>query len=185
MTSIYTHPPPPHPPSSSPRPQKHLTYGIDIFSTGNQSGKALEASWANVAAAGLTDAPVLHTASFTEALPLADGVFGVVASSLAVHNVRAEWRRKAVDMARVCLPGGWIVVLDLVGYVGGYAEVLRENEWTEVDRKWGGARVMFGAWPREVLSVRKPLGGSYGDGFGLSVARRGELSGYTCRGSLA
>lgn len=124
-------------------PQKRLTYGIDIFSTGDQSGNALEASWANVAAAGLTDAPVLHTASFTEALPLADGVFGVVASSLAIHNIRAEWRRKAVEMARVCSPGGWIVVLDLVGYVGGYAEVLRDVEGERMDG--GGSEVGRGA----------------------------------------
>ncbi|KAJ6564552.1 putative methyltransferase [Mycena capillaripes] len=122
-----------------------ISYGIDIFRTGDQSGNAPEATWQNVAAAGFTSQIVLNTASFTEMLPFKDGVFGVVTSSLAVHNVDKEGRRKAVqEMARVCLPGGYVVILDLAGYVGGYEEVLRELGWTEANRKWGGAGVMFG-----------------------------------------
>ncbi|KAF8210915.1 putative methyltransferase [Mycena galopus ATCC 62051] len=132
------------------------SYGIDIFRTGDQSGNAPEATWQNVAAASFTSQIVLHTASFTETLPFKDGVFGVVTSSLAVHNVDKEGRRKAVEeMARVCAPGGYVVIVDLAGYVGGYEEVLRELGWTEVNSKWGGAGVMFGAWPCMVLKARK------------------------------
>ncbi|KAJ7895565.1 putative methyltransferase [Mycena olivaceomarginata] len=133
------------------------SYGIDIFRTGDQSGNAPEATWQNVASAGFTSRIVLHTASFTETLPFKDGVFGVVTSSLAVHNADKEGRRKAVgEMARVCATGGYVVIVDLAGYVGGYEEVLREMGWTEVSSKWGGAGVMFGAWPCLVLKARKP-----------------------------
>jgi SAM-dependent methyltransferase len=133
------------------------SYGIDIFNTSDQSGNAPEATWQNAAAAGLTDHVVLHTASFTETLPFKEGVFGVVTSSLAVHNTDKEGRRAAVkEMARICMPGGWVVLVDLAGYVGGYEKVLRALGWTEVDKKWGGAGVMFGAWPCMVLKARKP-----------------------------
>ncbi|KAJ7199021.1 putative methyltransferase [Mycena pura] len=132
------------------------SYGIDIFAR-DQTGNAPEATWQNVAAAGLTDSVVLHTASFTETLPFNEGVFGVVTSSLAVHNTHKEGRRAAVkEMARVCRPGGWLVLVDLAGYVGGYEEVLKALGWTEVASKWGGAGVMFGMWPCMVLKARKP-----------------------------
>ncbi|KAK0650105.1 Demethylmenaquinone methyltransferase [Lasiodiplodia hormozganensis] len=162
-------------------------YGIDIFSTADQSGNAPSATWANAAAAGLlgttttTTSPaaplpspsdeddsrtsssssgpiILHTASFTAPLPFRDGVFGVVTSSLAVHNVGRAGRRHALrEMARCCRPGGYVLVVDLAGYVGGYAECLRgELGWTDVESAWGGVGVMFGVWPCVVLRARKP-----------------------------
>ncbi|KAJ7242439.1 putative methyltransferase [Mycena rebaudengoi] len=127
------------------------SYGIDIFRTGDQSGNATEATWQNVASQ-----IVLHTVSFTETPPFKDGVFGVVTSSLAVHNVDKEGRKAVGEMASVCAPGGYVVIVDLAGYVGGYEEVLRELGWTEVSSKWGGAGVMFGAWVCMVLRARKP-----------------------------
>lgn len=47
-------------------------------------------------------------------------------------------------MCSVCAPGGYVVIVDLAGYVGGYEKVFRELGWTEVDGKWVGRELGLG-----------------------------------------
>lgn len=61
-------------------------FGIDIFSSLDQTGNHPSATSRNVVAEGLTDAVVLNTASFLD-LPFADNVFTLVTSSLACECV--------------------------------------------------------------------------------------------------
>lgn len=131
-------------------------YGVDIFITGDQSGNAPEATYDNVAALDVLDQVVLHTASFTE-LPFRDASMDLVTASLSVHNVDKEARRRAIiEAARVLRPGGYLVILELYGYVGEYGEVLRDLGWEDVRIELGGLGVMYGAWPCQWLKARKP-----------------------------
>lgn len=132
-------------------------YGIDIFNPGDQTGNSPHATYANAATLGLLDNVVLHTASFTEPLPFADGAFSLVTSSLALHNVDVEGRRRAVEeLARICAPGANVILVDLQGYPKGYAETLTGLGWKGVKYAFGGVGVMFGFWPCQVLHATKP-----------------------------
>jgi SAM-dependent methyltransferase len=132
-------------------------YGIDIFSNDDQSGNSPEATYRNAAAMGLLDRTVLHTASFTETLPFADGVFGLVTANLSLHNANREGRLFAVEeVARVCAPGGRVVIVDLYGYFKDHERVLGECGWTGVEVSLLGLDMMFGIWPCEMLAATRP-----------------------------
>lgn len=123
-------------------------YGIDIFSSGDQTGNSPEATYRNAQALGLVDQVVLHSVSFAERLPFCDGAFTLVTASLSIHNVTAVERQTAVrEAARVCAPGGRMLILDLAQYVGGYAKTLKQMGWTDVTTKFAGPEVIFGVVP--------------------------------------
>jgi SAM-dependent methyltransferase len=134
-------------------------YGIDIFSTADQTGNAPEATYKNAAAMGVVDMAVLHTASFAETLPFADGVFGLVTANLSIHNAKREGRLFAVrEMARVCAPAGRIVIVDLYGYFGDHKSVLEECGWTGVHVSFVGFKMLYGVLPCQILTATKPEG---------------------------
>jgi SAM-dependent methyltransferase len=133
-------------------------YGVDIFNTSDQSGNAPEATYANAACLGVLENIVLHTASFTEKFPFADGVFSLVTSSLAIHNVDAKGRNHAIEeLVRVCRPGGRVLLVDLMGYPKEYADNLTALGWTDVSYGFAGVGSMFGMWPCQVVRANKPL----------------------------
>lgn len=139
-------------PGSSP------VYGIDIFSISDQSGNAPEASYANAASLDVLDKVVLHTASFTEGLPFADDVFSLITSSLAIHNVNVEGRNLAIEeLARVCKPGGTVLIVDLMGYPKEYVEGLKELGWHDIRYEFAGVGCMYGLWPCQIVRGSKPL----------------------------
>lgn len=133
-------------------------YGIDIFSVADQTGNSPVATYRNAAALGVVEQAVLNTASFTEAFPFADDTFSLLTSNLAIHNVRASGRQFAMrEMARVCKPGGKIIVVDLFGAVAGHKKVLREElGWTDVDVSMVGWKMVFGTLPCQILTATKP-----------------------------
>jgi ubiquinone/menaquinone biosynthesis C-methylase UbiE len=132
-------------------------YGIDIFNSLDQTSNSALSTYLNVASAQLLAYIVLHTGTFLD-LPFADDSFGLVTSSLAIHNVaNSEEKRRAIrECARVTKPGGWLLIVDLKGNVGLYQRTLRELGWQSVERHWAGMKMMFGFWPCEVLKAQKP-----------------------------
>lgn len=137
-------------------------YGVDLFSALAQTGNAPEATYDNAACLGLVDRVVLHTADFTQ-LPFHDGVFSVVTAGLAVHNVSKARRVQAItEAARVLQPGGHLIVLDLMGFLGGYRTTLESLGWTDVETEFGGIKVMHGSWPSMVLKATKPAASKEG-----------------------
>ncbi|CAG9946857.1 unnamed protein product [Clonostachys rosea f. rosea IK726] len=132
-------------------------YGIDIFSKADQTGNSPLATYQNAAAMGLSANTVLHRASFTEQLPFADGVFSLVTSNLAIHNVNREGQTVAIkEMARVCKPGGRVVIIDLFGHFNYHKAVLLELEWREVKIELVGFRMLYGVLPCQILTTTKP-----------------------------
>ena len=132
-------------------------YGIDIFNSADQTGNSPTATYANAACLSLLDHVILHTANFTLDFPFRDDVFNVITASLALHNVSSASRESAIDeVIRVCAPGGEVIILDLMGYVSGYREIFLQHGWTDVSLELGGAKVMFGLWPCQLLKARKP-----------------------------
>lgn len=139
-------------------PADCLTYGIDIFNSGDQTGNIPEALYANVKALGLTDSVAAYAASFTKPLPFADNYFSLVTASLSLHNVALADRNAAIrEACRVCKPGGTIVILDLLGYVTQYESEMKRQGWTRVEKRFAGLGVVFGSWPTQVLHAIKPI----------------------------
>ncbi|KAK1749745.1 hypothetical protein QBC47DRAFT_426561 [Echria macrotheca] len=131
-------------------------YGIDIFASADQTGNHPVATYKNAAAMGVLDLTVLHSASFAETFPFADGVFSIVTASLSLHNVREADQGVAVrEMARVCSPCGIILVVDLFG-VNGHAHILKELGWQDVSVKGAGLRMVYGIFPCQILRAVKP-----------------------------
>jgi len=130
-------------------------YGVDLFIKRDQTGNSPEATYDNAASMDVVDQVVLHTADFTK-LPFQDMTFSLVTASLSIHNVDKTARRRAIiEAARVVRSGGYLLILDLMGYLGGYQTILRSLGWTDVETELGGMKVMFGAWPCQILKARK------------------------------
>lgn len=128
--------------------------GIDIFNTSDQIGNSPEATYANAASLGVPETVVLHTASFTEELQSADGVFSLITSSLALHNVESEGTKRAIEaLARVCEPDARVVLVYLMGYP---KETLTALGWSNVTCQFAGAGSMLGTWSCQVIRVNKP-----------------------------
>ncbi|KAK1763069.1 hypothetical protein QBC33DRAFT_480563 [Phialemonium atrogriseum] len=141
---------------SSNYPEVHPAYGIDIFNSEDQTGNSPVATYKNAAAVEVLDYAVLHTASFTERLPFADGVFSLVTSSLAIHNVSRDGQAAAVkEIARVCAPGGRVIIVDLFR-VKDHSALLRDMGWKNVRVKGAGIRMLFGILPCQILTAVKP-----------------------------
>lgn len=135
-----------------------LAYGIDIFSTADQTGNAPEATYKNALALDVVPYTVLHTASFTEPFPFKDNTFSLLTSNLAIHNAKREGRLNAVrEMARVCTPGGTLLIIDLYGYFKDHKSVLvDELGWKDVDVSVVSWKMLYGVLPCQILKATKP-----------------------------
>lgn len=131
-------------------------YGVDLFIKADQSGNSAESTYDNAASLDLLDQVVLHTVDFTQ-LPFQNETMALVTASLSIHNADKPSRKKAISEAeRVLQPGGFLIILELAGYVSEYKEELKAAGWTDLNTEFGGLEVMFGGWPCQILRGRKP-----------------------------
>lgn len=91
-------------------------------------------------------------------LSFEEGHFALFTPSLAIHNVSAQERKAAiVELARVVVPEGRMIILELMGYAARYEETLRRVcGWKDVEVNMGSAEVLFGVWLCQILLARKP-----------------------------
>ncbi|CAO1633207.1 unnamed protein product [Parajaminaea phylloscopi] len=133
--------------------------GIDLFITADQTGNSVDATCDNLVAEGVDGITALYKGSFLE-LPFEDNTFGLVTSSLALHNPKTQDDRyKAVtELARVLKPGGTLLIFDLGGYVRHFRNHVKDTlKWPDAKMTWAGMGTNFGAWPTYVLRAKKPL----------------------------
>ena len=122
--------------------------GLDLWRTEDQSGNSPEVTEANLRAEGVVDRCELRTGDMLN-VPVADGSFDLVVSSLAIHNIderdvrHHERRLHAIDEAvRVLKPGGRLVIADLL-WTRRYAHRLRELGMQDVHQKSLGWRFWY------------------------------------------
>lgn len=100
-------------------------YGIDIWSTKDLSSNSKAAVEKNCELEGVMQCVTLMDADARN-LPFADDMFDVVISSMVVHNIDKEGRKKAIaEMIRVCKKGGTIFIQDFQ-CTDEYVQTLRE-----------------------------------------------------------
>lgn len=107
--------------------ERGLVHGIDIWSTRDQSDNSFATTLHNIAASELTDRVKLYTADMRK-LPYPDGMFDLVVSSLAIHNIsdRAGRERVLLEILRVLRPHGRFSILD-IQFAENYAAFLNET----------------------------------------------------------
>ena len=141
---------------------QHLTtgraIGVDLWTKGDQSGNAVEATERNAVAEGVADRVELRTADMA-ALPFEDNTFDVVLSNIAIHNARSRaGRNKAIEEAvRVLCPGGRLLIGDLWA-TRQYRAYLTALGMSDVGRRDLGWRMWWsGPWlPTYLVTARKP-----------------------------
>jgi arsenite methyltransferase len=128
-------------------------HGIDLWQTVDLSGNSPDALLANAQAGGVQNLLRIDTGD-ARSLPYADGMFDVVVSMTAIHNIpNVEGRQTAIaEIWRVTKPGGQIMVFDIF-YSRSYLAQLRELGAS--DMKLSGPILLWGliGWR---FSVRKP-----------------------------
>jgi len=116
--------------------------GIDIWSTMDQSGNAMEVTVRNASLEGVADRVQVETGDM-RALPYPDASFDLVVSSLAIHNIRsnADRRRAVIEGFRLLKPGGRMVIADIRA-TATYADALRALGASNVE----GRRLAWRFW---------------------------------------
>lgn len=136
--------------------------GIDIWSTKDQSGNAMEVTQENAVIEGVAERVELHTADMRQ-LPFESASFDAIVSSVAIHNIATQaGRDQAVDEAwRVLRPGGRLLIAD-IAKGRRYQQRLAGLGATVVRRNLGWCMWWGGPWvPTLLIDARKPaLAGS-------------------------
>jgi SAM-dependent methyltransferase len=120
-------------------------FGLDLWSTVDQSGNSPAATLRNLEIEGVKDRCNVETGDMME-MPFPDAAFDVVLSSLAIHNIKGEAGRfEALDEAfRVLKSGGTLVIVDLLPMAGAYAKHLGEQGMKDVEDQPMDWRCWFG-----------------------------------------
>jgi arsenite methyltransferase len=132
--------------------------GIDLW-TSDQSGNARDVTLRNATIEGVADRVDVETGDM-RALPYHDAAFGLVVSSMAIHNISgsAERRRAVAEGFRVLAPGGRFVIADIRA-TSSYADALRELGASDVRRRRLGWRFWWGTpfAATTLVTASKPL----------------------------
>lgn len=118
----------------------------------------------NIKANEYTDLVTLDSADLTN-LPYSCDTFSVVTCPWALKSYDQNTQRHILrEMARVCKPGGRLLITDLsVSSSGPFEEWIRDMGWLDVNRKSAGANGWFGYWSTSCYKFRKPEEAAFRD----------------------
>ena len=140
------------------RVPKGQVTGVDLWRSVDQSGNDEQAALDNAGREQVADRVDLVTADMRH-LPLDDGRFDLVVSSMAIHNLPdARERARAVREAyRVLRPGGRLLVVDIF-HTADYHHILLAEGAVGVTCADVGPRMWWsGPWVRtRAVSAEKP-----------------------------
>ncbi len=110
--------------------------GIDLWKKEDQAGNSADATRENLRREGVAERVELRDCD-ARALPFEDGIFDVVLSSWALHNIyEPAGRAQAVrEICRVLKPGGRVALTD-IRHASEYARELRLASMGNVRRSW-------------------------------------------------
>lgn len=132
-------------------------YGIDTFTRTLQRSYGPIDVYKNAGALDVLDLAILHTADFRGKFPFADESFALVTSNLVLHCSNKDGRLNAMrEIARVCMPEGRVVIVDLYGHFGELEAALKTLGWTDVKVSIVGFRMSYGVIPCQMLLATKP-----------------------------
>src|SRR5262245_9180366 len=102
--------------------------GIDLWQKEDQAGNSREATWQNVRVGGMAGRVALEDGDASK-LHFADGMFDLVLSSWALHNIYDRDQRLGAvgEIVRVLKPGGRLVLID-IRHTREYAKGLDQNQ---------------------------------------------------------
>jgi SAM-dependent methyltransferase len=127
--------------------------GIDIWSTKDLSGNAIERTQANIEMEGVSGKVELRTEDASQ-MTFPDGSFDVVVSNLCIHNIPKQAGRDQAcrEFARVLRPGGMAVISDY-RLTKKYAAVFAGLSFTV---EWRGPFWRDTFPPLKIFVARKP-----------------------------
>jgi ubiquinone/menaquinone biosynthesis C-methylase UbiE len=132
-------------------------YAIGIFDGCDQASNCPEGTCQNLAAQYVFDHVVLHIATFCN-MPFVHDSFAFISSSLSLHNASTKDQKAGIlECARVLIPGGMILVVDLFPRVTFYAKWLIKMGWIDVSTVWSGTKMICGVLPCQTMRAIKLL----------------------------
>jgi arsenite methyltransferase len=133
-------------------PNGHAT-GIDIWSTTDMGGNAIEATRHNLDLEGVSSRTTLLSEP-AQQMSFPDATFDLVVSNLCLHNIydRPTRTKALAEIVRVLKPGGVALLSDYKN-TRQYAATLRASGLT-VERRYGNLLTTFP--PLAIVIARKP-----------------------------
>lgn len=132
--------------------------GIDIWSSKDQSGNAIDATRANAIAEGIAERVELRTADMRQ-LPFDNDSFDLIVSNVAIHNIGTSGGRDAAinEAWRVLRPGGRMLIAD-ISRSRRHQQILLALGASVARRNLGWRMWWGGPWvPTMLIDARKPL----------------------------
>lgn len=116
----------------------------------------------NIKAKEYTDLVTLTSADLTN-LPYSSDTFSLVTSPWALRSYDRDTQREILrEMARVCKPGGHIIITDLrPSGSGPYDKWIKEMGWHDVRKISAGPNGWFGCWRTDIFEFQKPATDTY------------------------
>jgi ubiquinone/menaquinone biosynthesis C-methylase UbiE len=107
--------------------------GVDIWSQQDQANNSAEGAYTNADLEGVTDKIEIKTADMRE-MPFENGIFDVVVSHWAVHNLETEVERKlAIDEIIRVLKSDGILLLSDIEYRDDYRKQLESLGFHKIE----------------------------------------------------
>lgn len=132
-------------------------YAIDNYSRDKERKSRMKKIINNIRSEDFVDLVTLNSADLTQ-LPYESDTFSLVTSPWAFKSYDKVTQRQILrEMARVCKPGGYIIITDLkMSSKGPLEEWILDMGWEEVNKKGAGPCGWFGYWSTECYKFQKP-----------------------------